>query len=153
MRVRPVTRGDVSGVVSLVRTTLAEFGLTFGEGSETDEQLLRLPESYEQGGGRFWVAEDEDGVLLGTCGVYPVAPGDMELRKMYLAADARGKGVGKRLLEESVAFCRARGARRMVLDTVEQMTTAIAFYERNGFVRDDAQIRGRRCSRGYVRVI
>jgi hypothetical protein len=29
------------------------------------------------------------------------------------------------------------------------MTAAIAFYERNGFVRDDAQRRASRCSRGY----
>jgi putative acetyltransferase len=153
MRVRPVTKEDVPAVVSLVRTTLAEFGLTFGEGSDTDEQVKCLPESYDQGGGGFWVAEDEGGVLLGTCGVYPVTPGDMELRKMYLSPAARGKGVGKRLLEESIAFCRARGARRMVLDTIEEMTRAIAFYERNGFVRDDAQVRGERCSRGYVRLL
>jgi len=38
-----------------------------------------------------------------------------------------------------------------VLDTTEQMTRAIRFYEDNGFVRDDAQRRGARCSRGYVR--
>jgi hypothetical protein len=37
----------------------------------------------------------------------------------------------------------------VVLDTTHSMSAAIAFYERNGFVRDDAQIRGARCSRGY----
>jgi hypothetical protein len=30
------------------------------------------------------------------------------------------------------------------------MKRAIAFYERNGFVRDDMQIHGPRCSRGYT---
>jgi hypothetical protein len=39
----------------------------------------------------------------------------------------------------------------MVLDTVEEMAHAIAFYEAHGFVRDDAQIRGARCTRGYSR--
>lgn len=39
----------------------------------------------------------------------------------------------------------------MVLDTTEAMGAAIAFYERHGFVRDDTQIRGARCTRGYVR--
>jgi ribosomal protein S18 acetylase RimI-like enzyme len=48
---------------------------------------------------------------------------------------------------------RANGAGRIVLDTTEQMTRAIAFYEANGFARDDAQVRGTRCSRGYARRI
>jgi putative acetyltransferase len=79
----------------------------------------------------------DDGALLGTCGVFPLGGGDWELRKMYLDAAARGRGVG----------------RRLVLDTTEQMTRAIAFYEANGFVRDDAQVRGSRCSRGYARTL
>jgi putative acetyltransferase len=151
--VRPVTSADVTGVVALVRETLAEFGLRFGEGSKTDEELAALPGSYQQGGGAFWVAVDEGGSVLGTCGLFPVGPGDMELRKMYLHPGARGTGLGKRLLEESIAWCRANGVARMVLDTTEQMTRAIAFYEANGFVRDDAQVRGSRCSRGYARRI
>ncbi|MFO0636662.1 MAG: GNAT family N-acetyltransferase [Nannocystaceae bacterium] len=100
------------------------------------------------------VAHDHDGdrsALLGTCGVFLVAPRTYELRKMYLAAAARGRGVGTRLLEEAVAWTKARGGERMVLDTTEAMTAAIAFYERHGFVRDDGQIRGSRCTRGYVR--
>jgi putative acetyltransferase len=149
--VRPVTSADVPGVVALVRDTLAEFGLRFGEGSKTDEELAALPGSYDQGGGAFWVAVDAGGSVVGTCGVFPVAAGDMELRKMYLHPATRGTGLGKRLLEESIAWCRARGAGRIVLDTTEQMTRAIAFYEANGFLRDDAQVRGSRCSRGYAR--
>ena len=141
------------GVVALVRDTLAEFGLRFGEGSKTDDELVNLPASYDDGGGAFWVAVDQGDRIVGTCGVFPVAPGDMELRKMYLHPDTRGAGVGKRLLEESIAWCRGRGAGRVVLDTTEKMTRAIAFYEANGFVRDDAQVRGSRCSRGYARRI
>lgn len=139
------------GVVALVRDTLAEFGLRFGEGSKTDDELVNLPASYDDAGGAFWVAVEEGGRVVGTCGVFPVAAGDMELRKMYLHPEARGTGLGKRLLEESIAWCRGRGTARVVLDTTEKMTRAIAFYEANGFVRDDAQVRGSRCSRGYAR--
>jgi GNAT superfamily N-acetyltransferase len=149
--VRPVTSADVPGVVALVRDTLAEFGLRFGDGSKTDDELAALPDSYVQSGGAFWVAVDEGGNVVGTCGVFPVGVGDMELRKMYLHPSARGTGLGKRLLEETVAWCRASGAGRIVLDTTEQMTRAISFYEANGFVRDDTQVRGSRCSRGYAR--
>ncbi len=149
--IRPVLPRDVQAVVTLVGETLAEFGLRFGVGAATDDDLKRLPESYVDSGGAFWVAVDSSDRVVGTCGVFPVTAGDMELRKMYLRADFRGRGVGKRLLDEAIAWCRARGAKRVVLDTIDQMTGAIALYEANGFVRDDTQVRGARCSRGYAR--
>ncbi len=151
--IRAVVADDVPRVAALIGDVLAEFGLRFGEGSETDAQVLALPGSYEDRGGRFWVATETDGALLGTCGVFPVDAATFELRKMYLHPDSRGRGVGRRLLDAAVAFAAGRGASRMVLDTTEQMTRAIAFYEAHGFVRDDTQIRGSRCSRGYVRAL
>jgi GNAT superfamily N-acetyltransferase len=83
--------------------------------------------------------------------VFPVAPGSYELRKMYLRGAARGLGLGKRLLDVAIEWTRAQGGKQMVLDTTEKMERAIAFYEANGFVRDDAQRRGARCTRGYSR--
>jgi putative acetyltransferase len=150
VEVREVVGTDVPAVVDLVTRVLAEFGLTFGIGATTDDHLHHLPGSYTKGGGMFWVAHI-DGVLAGTCGVYPIDAETYEVRKMYLWPTTRGLGLGKRLLELSVEWTKARGGKRLVLDTVEQMTSAIRFYEANGFVRDDAQKRGPRCSRGYRR--
>ncbi len=139
---------DIPRVVDLVRATLAEFGLEFGKGAATDDQLLQLPGSYRDAGGEFFVAYEGD-ALIGTAGVAPVEEGVFELRKMYLSPSARGKGVGAALLKACLTHCRSRKAKRVVLDTTEKMTAAIAFYERNGFTRDDTQVRGARCSRGY----
>lgn len=150
MMIRPVEAGDVAAVVELVRTTLAEFGIVFGEGAETDAQLEQLPGSYTGSGGAFFVAVDEAQVI-GTAGLALVGPGLFELRKMYLRPEARGRGVGQLLFEACLAHAIAHGGKRIVLDTTEKMTTAIAFYERNGFVRDDTQRRAPRCSRGYRR--
>jgi putative acetyltransferase len=148
MELRPVIASDVPLVIALVRDTLTEFGLEFGKGSATDEELGRLPGVYRDVGGEFFVAL-LGGALIGTAGVVPMGSGIFELRKMYLSPLARGKGVGQKLLDACLAHCRSRGGRRVVLDTTHSMTAAIAFYERNGFVRDDAQIRGPRCERGY----
>jgi GNAT superfamily N-acetyltransferase len=147
-----VTPADVPEVVELVRAVLAEFGLVFGIGAETDDHLFHLPASYTGGGGAFWVARRK-GELVGTCGVYPVEPATYELRKMYLRPTARGLGLGKQLLDAAIEWTRAQDGQRMVLDTAEQMTRAIAFYESHGFVRDDAQKRGERCTRGYLRML
>lgn len=150
--IRRVREADVPTVVALVRDVLAEYGLKFGVGAKTDDEVLQLPRSYDEGGGAFWVAE-RDGEIIGTCGVFPVEPRTYELRKMYLLPAARGLGVGKKLLDEALRWTKAQGGERMVLDTIHEMTRAIAFYEANGFVRDDTQIRGARCSRGYARKI
>lgn len=146
--IRPVQAADAPAVVALVRETLAEFGITFGVGASTDDELAVLPGSYVEAGGQFFVAV-EDGALVGTAGVMPVEPGVYELRKMYLRPSTRGKGVGQQLFDACLAFVKAHGATRLVLDTTHQMTAAIAFYERNGFVRDDTQRRASRCNRGY----
>lgn len=148
VRVRVVEERDVAPLASLVREVLAEFGLEFGVGSATDEEVLRLPASYVEHGGAFWVAEDELG-LLGSCGIFPLDAATFELRKMYVHRRARGRGVGSRLLERAVEEARGRGAATLVLDTLHTMEAAIRLYERYGFVRDDAQIRGARCTRGY----
>jgi putative acetyltransferase len=150
--IRQVTSEDVPDVIRIVADTLAEFGLEFGQGSSTDDELRDLPSSYALCGGAFWVAH-HDGALVGTCGMYPVKPKLYELRKMYLRPASRGLGLGKRLLDHALDWTRARGGTHVVLDTMEKMTRAIAFYEQHGFVRDDAQIRGTRCSRGYIRAL
>ncbi|MFT3695626.1 MAG: GNAT family N-acetyltransferase [Kofleriaceae bacterium] len=147
MDIRLVRPEDIPAVIDHVTTTLAEFGLVFGEGANTDDQLRGLPASYDTGA--FWVAYDRD-QLVGTAGVFPVADKTYELRKMYLSAATRGNGLAARMLETAIAWCREHGATMIVLDTTEQMTRAIAFYEKHGFVRDDAQRRGSRCSRGYA---
>lgn len=151
--IRPAEARDVPAIIALVTRVLAEFGLGFADGSITDGQLVGLPEVYTGAGGAFWVASDTRGSLLGTCGVYPSEAGAFELRKMYVAPEGRGLGLGKRLFDQALTFARASGANALVLDTTEAMRQAIAFYERQGFVRDDTQVRGARCSRGYRLVL
>lgn len=147
--VRPILATDVPAAVALVRETLAEFGLQFGVGADTDAGLPALPASYTDHGGQFFVAVDDTGAIVGTAGVFPVEPQVYELRKMYLRPPVRGQRVGALLFEACLAFCREVRATAMVLDTREDMRAAIAFYEKRGFVRDDTQRRGARCHRGY----
>lgn len=147
--IRPAIVADLEPVLALVTEVIGEFGLAFGEGSPTDDHLRGLPGSYRDHGGEFWVATDRDG-LVGTCGMYPVSPAVFELRKMYLLERARGQHLGRRLLDMSIEWARARGATSIVLDTIEEMQRAIAFYEANGFTRNDCEIRGARCTRGYA---
>lgn len=146
--VRRVETRDVEAVVALVTSVLGEFGLTFGAGCATDDELHRLPGSYEADGGAFWIAE-RDGALLGSVGMARTGPDRFELRKMYLLPAARGHGLGQRLLDVALDFAQRAGARLVTLDTTDEMKGAIHLYEKNGFVRDDRCITVGRCTRGY----
>jgi putative acetyltransferase len=149
--VREALRSDVPEITELVREVLAEFGLVFGIGSKTDEEVTRLPDSYVDHGGAFWVATDSTNQVIGSCGVFPIDETTLEVRKMYLYPRARGQGAAQLLMDVCVDFARNTGKKKLVLDTIHQMDRAITFYEKNGFVRDDSQIRGARCTRGYIR--
>lgn len=58
---------------------------------------------------------------------------DCWLEDLYVSAAARGRGVGRALVEFAFERARARGAARIELDTNETNATAIALYESLGF--------------------
>lgn len=147
-KIRLAVKSDVVEIVGLVQSVLEEFGLQFGKGSDSDLQVSGLPESYTSHGGIFWVVTLENKVV-GTCGLFPVGNDIYELRKMYVNRAARGLGLGKQLYNKALDWVQQHGGRQIVLDTVHHMERAIKFYESHGFVRDDSQIKGERCNRGY----
>ncbi|MCY1013959.1 GNAT family N-acetyltransferase [Nannocystis pusilla] len=57
-----------------------------------------------------------------------------ELLSMWIAPTARGQGVGDALVDAVVAWARAEGLRRLVLEVGDANAAAIALYARNGFV-------------------
>ena len=143
---RPARREDRAQILALAPATLAEFDFTFGTGSASDAQLEGAPESFAPGALLEAVRGE---TLLGMAGLFPVGGDDWELRKMFLAPAARGQGLGQSLLDGCIELAREKNTKRIVLDTVDAMQRAIALHERNGFVRDDSQMRASRCSRGY----
>jgi putative acetyltransferase len=56
-----------------------------------------------------------------------------ELKRMYVAPELRGKGIGRALLTRLEAEARALGLTRLVLETGTRQTEALALYRRAGF--------------------
>jgi DNA-binding MarR family transcriptional regulator len=57
-----------------------------------------------------------------------------EIKRMWVAPDARGLGVGRRLLADLEQQVRARGIRRVRLDTNATLVEAIAMYRSSGYI-------------------
>jgi putative acetyltransferase len=145
---RPATNADAPAVRELVFGVLREYGLK-PDPAETDADLEDIEASYLARGGSFHVLEAADGTLIGSVGLYPLADGTCELRKMYLARAARGHGLGKRLLDHALRTARARGYRRVVLETALVLKEAIALYQRYGFRPYQAAHRSSRCDQTF----
>lgn len=91
---------------------------------------------------RIWLAE-RDGRLVGCVAVVAESPDVAQLRWFLVAPGARGAGLGRRLLDEALAFSRAEGYGRMILWTVSALETAGRLYRSAGFERVEA-VPGRR---------
>ena len=80
----------------------------------------------------FWVvvAGEE---IAGTFGIERRAPDVTELRRMYLAAEHRGRGIAQRMLQCAEQKAREYGFARMILSTAEVQKAAIVFYRRSGY--------------------
>ena len=128
MSVVPFAPRHADGFRSLVADTLREFG--FEPDSEYDDDLDDPGSAYAA----LWVALDGADVV-GSVALRDLGEGVVELKRMYLRPDQRGRGLGKQLLALALDWARANEIRVVRLDTSERMVAAQRLYEANGFER------------------
>ena len=83
---------------------------------------------------RCWIAE-MDGEPVGSVFVVKESKSAAKLRLLIVEPKARGRGLGKRLVRECIAFARDKGYRKLVLWTQSNLDAARAIYRGCGFRR------------------
>jgi putative acetyltransferase len=132
---REIQPTDNPHLAKVIRDTFIEHnapqvGTVFSD--PTTDDLYQL---FREKGSILWVATIDDEVL-GCCGVYPTSgleEGTVELVKYYLASKSRGLGVGKALLEKTLASAKDLGYNRMYLESLPHYAKAVSIYENHGF--------------------
>jgi GNAT superfamily N-acetyltransferase len=81
---------------------------------------------------RFWLVR-HGGELAGSAAVCTKSCGVAQFRWFLLAPVARSKGLGRSLLAECLAHCRASGYRKALLWTVDGLAAAKTLYLAEGF--------------------
>ena len=147
--IRPAGAADASAIRQVVEGVLGEYGFAC-DWSGVDSDLADIDASYRGHGGLFEVAVGSDGRLAGCCGIFALDAATCELRKMYLLKEARGQGIGGRLLQRALAFARLRGYRRVELETASVLKEAIALYAGAGFVPIKRDHLAARCDQAFA---
>jgi putative acetyltransferase len=77
----------------------------------------------------------EAGAALG-CGCFrELGDGSVELKRMYVKPESRGRGIASSVLRELESWAAEKGALRMVLETGLGQPEAIGLYEKSGYAR------------------
>jgi ribosomal protein S18 acetylase RimI-like enzyme len=96
-------------------------------------ELAGLPAPYCPPDGALLIASKEAAVV-GVVGIKRLAPGVAEIKRLYIAPEARGQGIGQSLLGRALDEARLLGYHSVRLDSHRPtMAAAIALYRRLGF--------------------
>jgi len=95
-------------------------------------EVAALPGDYATPTGILLLAR-EGAYPVACVGVRPLADATCEIKRLYVRAQGRGKGLGRALAEAAIGFARGAGYHTMRLDTMPSMTTAQALYRELGF--------------------
>jgi GNAT superfamily N-acetyltransferase len=91
------------------------------------------PDEVAPGRGCFWVAWLGD-VPIGCGAIRKLDAETAEVKRMFVDATARGRGVGRAILDALERAARDLGCRRLVLETGDRQIEAVALYRRAGFL-------------------
>ena len=102
-------------------------------------ELASLPGAYAPPRGMLLLA-GPPGASVGCIALRPLASAGSdpdataEVKRLYVRPEARGTGLGRRLVQRVIAGAREIGYRELKLDTLDHMTEARALYAKLGFI-------------------
>jgi DNA-binding MarR family transcriptional regulator/GNAT superfamily N-acetyltransferase len=125
----------------IVQRNAALYAAEYGFNTDYEGLVARIvadfAEDHDPHLERVWIAELDGRPVGCVMCVRDEAPGAARLRLLLVEPDARGHGIGDRLVRACVEFAREVGYREMVLWTNDILGSARAIYQRHGFVLVD----------------
>jgi len=111
-----------------------EISKAFEGGFDIDKSLPASPGAFAPPTGLFLIVRQGDRPI--GCGGFKALTKDAAyIKRMWISPQARGLGVGRRLLETLEAYAGAQGYRRACLETNRALREAQALYQRCGYSR------------------
>ncbi len=123
------TTSEHAGFVSLVRLLDAYLAHVDGDEHAFYAQYNKIAALQN-------VVVAQDGETPIGCGAFkPFDENSVEIKRMYVLPEWRGRGVAPQILAELERWAAELGYNRCVLETGLRMPDAVAFYTKNGYAR------------------
>eukprot|EP01012_Entosiphon_sulcatum_P000467 TRINITY_DN10075_c0_g1_i1.p1 TRINITY_DN10075_c0_g1~~TRINITY_DN10075_c0_g1_i1.p1 ORF type:complete len:174 (+),score=23.66 TRINITY_DN10075_c0_g1_i1:24-524(+) len=130
------TPAEIAAVAELFRIYAASLGVDLGYQSFEDE-VANLPGKYARPSGALLLARGACGSPVGCVALraLPIeATRPCEMKRLYVAPNYRGAGLGRALVDAAIAHARKVGYDEVRLDTLPFMHRAMALYTSAGFL-------------------
>ena len=131
------TNADFAAAAALFRAYAASLDIDLAY-QDFEAELASLPGKYAPPSGALLLARGSDGAPLGCIALRPIeAKGCCEMKRLYVASEARGMGLGRALVDAILLEAEQIGYYEIRLDTLGTMSPALALYRKTGFVAID----------------
>lgn len=133
--IRPIQVTDNAEIARIIKSVLTEFGANKPGTVFTDPTTDQLFELFQTPNSSYFIALEND-KIIGGCGIFPtkgLPAGCVELVKLYITAEWRGKGIGYQLMEKCIAHAQALNFKEIYLETLPELHIAVGLYENMGF--------------------
>lgn len=138
MILRDATAEDARAIARLVNPVIRDTTITFTTREKTAQDVADDIAAKRELGHGMLVAE-EAGKVLGVASYGPFRPGPGYARtaehSITLAADARGRGMGRLMMEALEEHARVAGIHAMIAAVSGENPGGVAFHERLGYAR------------------
>lgn len=137
--IRKIEPKDNLKIATVIRTIFEELDAPKVGTAYADPHLDTLSEVYQAENEIYFVVE-EAGIILGGCGIGRLIDAEFkicELQKMYLAKEARGKGIAQELMQNCLEFAKQAGYDKCYIETLPFMKDAQKLYVKSGFTYID----------------
>lgn len=141
LQLRPHRPGDVGWVIHRHGALYAqEYGWDESFEALVAEIAAQFVKNFDPRRERCWIAE-LDGEPVGSVFLVKYTDEVAKLRLLFVEPHARGFGIGRRLVQECIAFARASGYRKVILWTQSILGAARKIYQNSGFriVKEERQ--------------
>ena len=138
MRIRTDIRpGDIGYIIYLHGTLYArEYNLDHTFEGYVASGLGEFAKSFDKRKDRLWLAEESERIV-GSIAIAGQADQTAQLRWFLVHPEARGSGLGSRLLGDALEFCCSSEFKSVFLWTLSDLNAAARLYQQAGFHRTE----------------
>ena len=133
--IREVLEKDNTALAAVIRRVLVDIGVPKIGTAYADPGLDYMHKTYLKEKAAYFVLK-EKGIIIGGAGIAPLEGGEptvCELQKMYFLEEARGKGLGEKMIDHCLDFARKAGFELCYIETLPYMKAAQKLYIKKGF--------------------